>query len=184
MFRRFRCSGRTAVILLVAFAAAARVSADGGVVQFRKQAGPFAITLFSSTSPLRAGPVDLSVLVESSRNSTPILDASVSLQLQDGKGEQISVAATHAQATNKLLYAALPDIPDAGTWDVEITVAHDADRSTVAGNIRVIAARSAVMEYWPYFAVVPVFIGLFMLNQHLKAKQRGQASRPLTYRRR
>lgn len=156
------------------FAVAALLNADGGAVQFRRHAGPFELTLFSSTSPLRTGPADLSVLIESRQSRAPILDAAVSLRLRNEDGREIIVAATHQKATNKLLYAALPTIPEAGTWDVQVRVARGNDRATVAGAVHVLAGAPAVIHYWPYFAAVPFLIGLFILNQYLKAKQRGR----------
>jgi hypothetical protein len=91
------------------------LKADGGIVQFRKEAGPFLVTLFSSPSPLRTGPADLSVLVESSQTRTPILNATVSLHLRSTSGREADAAATHEQATNKLLYVAMPAIPEPKT---------------------------------------------------------------------
>lgn len=159
-------------IAFVLLAAAALLKADGGIVQFRREAGLFVITLFSTPSPLRAGPADLSVLVESARSQTPVLDASVTLQLRDAHGTVVNAPATHAQATNKLLYAALPVIPNAGDWTVRVNVARGGETSTVAGTIQVLAASPALIHYWPYFAIVPCAVGLFALNQYLKAKQR------------
>jgi hypothetical protein len=146
--------------------------ADGGIVQFRQQAGPFIVTLFSTHSPLRAGPADLSVLVESLQSRSPILDASVSLRLLDSKGAEITAVATHAQATNKLLYATLPVIPQPGAWAVRVNVARGDKKAIVAGTVQVLAAPPALVHYWPYFAIVPCAVVLFALNQYLKAKQR------------
>ena len=58
-----------------AFVAMNLLLADGGAVQFRRQTGPVIITLFSAPVPLRAGPADLSVLVQNARDGSPILNA-------------------------------------------------------------------------------------------------------------
>jgi hypothetical protein len=150
----------------------ALLKADGGIVQFRRQAGPFVVTLFSTPSPLRAGAADLSVLVESAQTRAPVLDASVSLDLRNSRGSEVTGAATHDQATNKLLYAALPVVPEAGTWNVYVKVNRHGEHAVAEGTIQVLPAPPALVHYWPYFAVVPLVIGLFMLNQYLKAKQR------------
>ncbi len=143
-------------------------------MQFRKEAGPFLVTLFSSPSPLRAGPADVSVLVESAQDRTPVLDASVSLRFRTENGEETTVAATHEQATNKLLYAALPTISEPGTCSVQVTVARGKERAVVTGNIQVLAGGPVVFHYWPYFAIVPCLVSLFILNQYLKARQHGK----------
>jgi hypothetical protein len=151
---------------------AALLYGDGGIVQFRQEAGPFVVTLFSTPSPLRAGPAYLSVLVESAQNQSPVLDASVVLQLRDAQGTEVNAPATHGQATNKLLYAALPVIPKAGNWAIRVKVTRNNETSMAAGTIQVLAAPPALIHYWPYFAIVPCAVGLFALNQYLKAKQR------------
>ena len=38
--------------------------ADGGVVRLRQRAGGYQIAVFTSPTPIRAGPVDVSVLVQ------------------------------------------------------------------------------------------------------------------------
>lgn len=147
------------------------LKADSGVMQFRKEAGPFLVTLFSSPSPLRAGPADLSVLVESAQTRTPILDAAVSLHLRSESGREADAGATHEQATNKLLYAALPTIPGPGTWEVQVMVSRQTTLAKAVGSIQVLPAPPAIVHYWPYFAIVPCLIGLFILNQYLKARK-------------
>ena len=167
--RRLVAAVPASVLLLTC---AALLRADGGVVQFRKAAGPFVVTLFSNPSPLRAGPADLSVLVESAQTRAPILDATVSLHLRSESGRETDAAATHERATNKLLYAALAAIPEAGTWEVQVTVSRQAGHATAGGRIQVLPAPPAMVHYWPYFAIVPCLIGLFILNQYLKARKR------------
>lgn len=156
------------VLLLIC---AALLKADGGVVQFRKEAGPFLVTLFSSPSPLRTGPADLSVLVESAQTRAPVLNATVSLHLRSASGREADAAATHERATNKLLYAALPAIPEAGTWEVQVTVLRQAAHATAGGSIQVLPGPPAMVHYWPYFAIVPCLVGLFILNQYLKRRK-------------
>ena len=128
------------------------------------------MTLFGSPSPLRTGPADLSVLLETAGGNEPILDATVSLTLYRGNARVIA-AATHAQATNKLLYAALPDLSEAGQWQVAVGVEKGGVHSEVRGTIEVLPGPPAVLFYWPYFLVVPLAIGLFALNQWLKKKE-------------
>jgi YtkA-like len=161
--------GAIATIVLL-LSAAGLLQADGGTVEFREIAGPFIITLFSASSPLHAGPADLSVLVESTQMRAAVLDASVSLTLRKPKGGEINTAATHMQATNKLLYAAQPTLSEAGNWHVLVSVSRRAEHAEAKGDIDVLPAPPAAFEYWPYFAVIPCLIALFVLNQWLKAR--------------
>jgi hypothetical protein len=148
--------------------------ADGGVIQFRKQSGPFLITLFSTPAPLHAGPADLSVLVESANDRQTLLDAKVTLQLhhsgEHDRSRMLTIEATRAQATNKLLYAALPNLGKQGLWDVRIDVEEGPLSASAEGEIQVLAPRAALLTDWPYFALVPLLIGFFVLNQYLRRR--------------
>src|SRR5690348_13159534 len=82
---------------------------DGGTLVFKKQAGPLTISIFGSPQPLRVGRADLSVMVQQTNDRSTILDATVKLHLSRSAAGEISdifAPATHANATNKLLYAA------------------------------------------------------------------------------
>src|SRR5262245_15441275 len=58
----------------------------GGEVRLTEKAGPFVITVFSDPTPLRVGPVDLSVMVQDGDSGRPILDAEVTVRLQKKHG--------------------------------------------------------------------------------------------------
>jgi hypothetical protein len=87
-----------------------------------EQHGNLQISVFTSPNPLRAGPVDISVLVQDTRRGQPIDDAPIRVQLarSDRTGMPIVAAATSAAATNKLLRAAVVELPTAGRWKVEV----------------------------------------------------------------
>jgi hypothetical protein len=161
---------RAAACLLAAAALAwaTTAAADGGLVRISQPAGPFVVTVFSAPTPLRAGPVDLSVLVQEPGGAA-VLDAEVRLILER-RGERptpIELAATRAQATNKLLYAAPFELPAAGTWQVEVTVARGADRATVAFAVDAAPPLPPWRAYWPYFALPAVGAALLALREWL-----------------
>lgn len=161
---------RTAIfVLLLGCILRIPVHADGGTVQFRRRSGPFVITLFSSPVPLRTGEADLSVLVEWADGNQPVLDASVGLNLSQ-PGSRLRMDATHTQASNKLLYAARPDIPKAGNWKVTVSVKRGDLNAAISGTVNVLSGPPTLVSYWPYFAIVPCLIGLFVLNQMLKSR--------------
>ena len=160
---------RVGLFVLLVSALPAILLADGGTVQFQRQTGPFVVTLFSSPAPLRTGSADLSVLVETIAGNQPVLDATVRLRLQQGN-KHIEDVPTHAQATNKLLYAANPDLPTPGDWRAIITIERAGQRWDATGAIEVLPGPPAFVFYWPYFALVPLLIALFVLNQRLKRR--------------
>jgi hypothetical protein len=149
--------------------------ADGGTLVLRKRAGPFRITIFSSPQPLRVGPADLSVMVQQLTNESPVLDAKVSLHLTHSHTEgirEVYVPATHAEATNKLLYAARVNLPTAGSWQLAATVDSKNGGAKVAGELAVLPPQPPVIAYWPYFAVLPLIAILFAMNQWLKSERK------------
>lgn len=156
-------------------ACAAHLLADGGALVVRQNAGPLTISIFSSPEPLRVGAGDLSVMVQRADDKSTVLDATVKLHMThktpDGISE-IFVPATHAKATNKLLYASQVNLTAEGPWKLVATVDSKVGNAEVAANINVMPAEPRIFAYWPYFAVVPLVIILFAINQWLKAKRK------------
>jgi hypothetical protein len=164
---------RTAGRLLSAFGVAiGLLVADGGIVQFRTQAGPFFVTVFSAPVPLRVGVADLSVMVQRVNERSEELDCNVMLHLSKPGERDIRVAATRAQATNKMLYAAHPVLRRAGKWNLSLEIKARGDAAWVNGAIAVLPQLPPLIAYWPYFAVLPAAVALFALNQWLKRRQK------------
>jgi hypothetical protein len=154
--------------------------ADGGTLQFHKRAGPLDIALFSSPVPLRAGQADFSVMVQRAADRSAVQDARVNLHLKKSDPEdvvEIVAPATHAKATNKLLYASNVSLPSAGTWRMDIEVKADGTTVSASGQLTVLPPQAPAANYWGYFALVPFAILLFIFNRWLKRRQR------FTYRR-
>lgn len=100
-------------------------AADGGKLQLRREAGPYQITIFTSPTPLRPGPVDLSVLVQDQAGEI-VDNADVEFQLKSESGALLLQPASQAAATNKLLQSAKFVLPEGGAWQVETRIAGDA----------------------------------------------------------
>lgn len=148
--------------------------ADGGTLQLQKQSQGFLITLFSSPVPLRAGTGDLSVMVQDANDHTPILDAHVLVhvsRLENGEIHEIAIPATHAKATNKMLYAANVPFASAGDWTASVDVAANGKTGSVSGSLHVLPKQPPILAYWPYFVAIPVIIFLFAVNQWLRRKR-------------
>jgi hypothetical protein len=158
------------VLLATLCVAGTPLYADGGTLQFQKQAGPFTVTLFSMPVPVRVGAADLSVLVQDSQNNT-LVDGRVTVHLSKADERDIVAVATTAQATNKLLYAAPVELPKAGKWHVRIDVARAGLSGEAEGEIDVLPEEPPLEAFWTYFAIVPFGVLLFVLNQWLKRRE-------------
>jgi hypothetical protein len=159
--------------LLLGLSVAIRLMvADGGVAQFRSQAGAFVVTVFSAPVPLRVGLSDLSVMVQNADDRTDVLECDVMLHLSKPGEQEVTIAATRAQANNKLLYAAHPVFQSAGKWKVSVEIKAKGQTVRVNGEVTVLPELPPLIAYWPYFAVLPVAVALFALNQWLKATRK------------
>jgi hypothetical protein len=154
--------------------------ADGGIVQFQRQAGPFFVTVFSTPVPLRVGSADLSVMVQRADDRSEMLNCDVTLELSKPDDRDIQVHATAAEATNKLVYAAPIVFPSAGKWQLSVDIKEKGDAVRVNGDLAVSPELPPLIAHWAYFALVPVAVVLFGLNQWLKAKRkiRNRRARP------
>ena len=110
-----------AALLLVLAAGSAR--GDGGTVRASERCGPYRVTAFTSPVPPRAGPVDVSVLVQDEQTRA-VVDVAVVVRVSPAgrAGPTMTRTATAEAATNKLLKAAVFEMPAARAWDVEVAV--------------------------------------------------------------
>ena len=157
------------------FAVAAIAAADGGLVRLSERAGPFTITVFTAPTPLRAGPIDVSVLVQDADGGRVVGDAAVSVTLRtvEPRPATVTGTATRAQATNKLLYAALLELPSPGRWQVDVSVER-AGTAAAAVSLAVDVAPPLPpwRAYWPYFALPAIGIAVYALHQWLVLHRR------------
>ena len=115
-------------IILSALGVQATVWADGGLLRARRAAGPFIVSIFTAPEPLRAGPVDVSVLVQSSGGAV-LTEAAVDILVESTTRpiERRQARATHDAASNKLTSAAVVDLPAAGEWTLTVSVRHNGE---------------------------------------------------------
>jgi len=152
---------RLAWLLLMA---SAPLLADGGAILLHKQSPPFVVTVFASPTPPRVGPIDLSVLVQSSETLEPALDADVRFEFA-GPDSHLQVQATRSQSGNKLLYTASVYLNDPGNWRYSLSIhAPKSAPIAVSGAITVAAEQPKLAAYWGYL-MLP-FLGLAVLALH------------------
>jgi len=153
-----RC-GAARVLLLLCIAPAAW--ADGGFVRASERMGAYTVTVFTAPTPLRVGAADVSVLVQQPDGGV-VLDVPIAVTMRGGD-VVLHADATRAQATNKLLHAALLEIPAPGAWRVDVRVAGE----TLTLTFDVAAAPPRWQTYWAYLALPFVGLGLFIVHQWL-----------------
>jgi hypothetical protein len=138
-------------------------SADAGAVRASKRDDKCQLTVFTDPTPLRAGPVDVSVFVQDTDTGQAILDSLIDIEVapRGRSSEKIRLTATSAAASNKLFQAANFNLPHAGWWAFKVVVRHPTN--TVDLHFELEAGdslptwRSLWLWFcWPFF-VVAVF---------------------------
>jgi hypothetical protein len=136
-------------------------------VRLREQAGAYQVTVFTSPTPLRAGPVDVSVLVQDAAGQC-VPEARVTVRLTArGTGEVLEYPATAEAATNKLLRAAVFELPEPGWWDVEVAVEGPQGPARLGFGVEADDRPPRWLELWPWFAWPALAVALFGLHQVL-----------------
>jgi hypothetical protein len=194
--KRIRSAQILTVMLLLALSSF-HALADGGIIRLRETQGPFVVTIFTASEPVRNTPVDVSVLVQKADSSEAILDATVELaltaptgmimansvdplcgpadmvipgQIPESRPTQLKVAATRNQASNKLLYAAPVKFDTAGIWRLQVIVARGNETAKVACDIPIESPKPQLAGLVPYLALPPLLVSLFALNQRLRKR--------------
>ncbi|CAN5118790.1 hypothetical protein BH11PLA2_BH11PLA2_16740 [soil metagenome] len=160
----------TYLLILLLLSNVAR--ADGGTLRLSQKVGPRQVAVFTSPTPPRAGVIDVSVLAQNSAGET---DTTVKVRVlatrKDGDSSMISKRATGEAATNKLLQAAILDLPTPGLWMISVIV-DDAETTFELEIAEPLPAwwNLAAWIAWPLLAVV-----LFAIHRRLvKRRNRGK----------
>ena len=143
--------------------------ADGGAVRLSEQKGNYRITVFTTPTPLRAGSVDVSVLVQDAATGEPASGVKVTIQAQRcgfPSDEAVHSATTDA-ATNKLYHAATFDCPEPGYYSLELHIDGDLGEAQVAFDLNVAEPPPKWLAMWPWVAWPVVVILLFSIHQLL-----------------
>src|SRR5262249_35760515 len=144
---------------------AVTVRADGGVPRLSERAAGYRVSVFTSPMPFRAGPVDVSVLVQDADSGELVPDARVTVRAVPRERPEAAVrrTATADAATNKLYRAAVFDLPEPGWWDMEVTV--EGERGSAQVRLAVEAA-DPPPQWWllaPWVGWPALAVALFSL---------------------
>ena len=156
------------IAIFLIFGCLHRAAADGGRLRFRREAGPFVVTLFTAPDPLTTGRADFSVAVERVGRPGLVENAHIDFILTpaSGRGGQLLLHASHAEATGRWLQAANFSIPARGVWRVIVAVRQGGQAGECAGELEV--GRAPVLDVMWDILPVPLLALLFMLHQKLK----------------
>jgi hypothetical protein len=160
--------------------------ADGGAVRLRERAGGYQITVFTSPTPLRAGLVDVSVLVQDAATNECVPEARVIVRLEaPGTGRVREYPASAEAATNQLFRAAEFRLPEPGWWDVAVAVEGPHGPALVRFGVQADEPLPRWLDLWPWFgwpALAVAFFAVYRVLVRRKAplvsNSAGTAHRP------
>jgi hypothetical protein len=142
---------------------------DGGTVRLSRCEGGLQISVFTAPTPFRAGPVDISVLVQDAITGAPIPEARITVKLspRDQSVLPICLAATSDAATNKLLKAAVLELPEPGRWEVEVAIEGGQRVGRVRFELEAAGRAPQWPVIWPWIGWPAPVILLFSIHQLL-----------------
>jgi hypothetical protein len=166
-------SMRTMVFAWAFVAQTSFVRADGGAIRLSEQKEGYRITVFTSPTPVRAGAVDISVLVQDAESHDVASDVEVTIRVEGPASARPSVErrATTEVATNKLYRAATVELSESGWYTVSIAV--KGSRANAQFHFELEAARPlpSWMTLSPWVGWPVLAIALFAGHQILVRKR-------------
>jgi hypothetical protein len=155
--------------LLLTGLPAPEVRADGGTLRLRERAGNYRVAVFTSPAILRAGPIDVSVLVQDAATGEHAPQARVTVRLVERNEPAVTLEhhATVGAATNKLFHAAELDLPRPGRWGMEVEIDGPRGRAEVRCEVEAAEPLPRWREVWPWIAWPAGVVGLFAVHQWL-----------------
>ena len=138
-------------------------------MRLSRRAGGYQITVFTEPTPFRAGPVDVSVLVQDAATKRVLPEAQVTVWVgQSAPGRApVPYTATTEAATNKLLRAALFELPEAGWWELEVVVEGPLGPGRVRCEVEAAEPWPRWLGFWPWATWPALVILLFGVHQVL-----------------
>ena len=162
---------QTFLIVLSICASATLARADGGVVLWQQTSGSITVTAFTTQSPLRIGPSDISFLIENNEQSRPVLNAAVFLAFEDASGVIARGEATHDQARNKLLYCSVMTLIKAGPSRMRVIVTDGSEKYDLENEVEVAGRQSPLVEHWKLLTFPFMIAIVFVFHQRLTWKK-------------
>ncbi len=166
---------RAAVFLMLAVAPG--LFADGGLPVGQVEEDGLRVTLFAAPVPVRAGPLDASVLIQEMPSNRPVTDAEVRMSVRQvgiSTGRPVrmpswcssvasgtAVPATAAHSANKLLVGAYLALSEPGRWEVTVEVGYRGGVTRAVFPLNVAPPPAPLVTWWPLLAMVPLGVALY-----------------------
>jgi hypothetical protein len=172
--------------------------ADGGTVRMSEKKGGYLITVFTAPAPFRAGPVDISVLVQDALTGELVPQTRVTVRMTktpsvsppDAGGSRrtgvtpvapelaLEYPATREAATNKLLHAAQFELPEPGRWQLEVQVEGVHGLAVIGGELEAAPPLPRWRELWLWIGWPALAIALFGIHQVLARRRLSRSAVP------
>jgi hypothetical protein len=136
------------------------------------QAGSLRFSVFTSPTPLVAGPVDLSILVQDAETHATLEAADVLVTITPRQRPYAAEThpATHELATNKLFRDCHVELT-AGRHDVAVSVQAGKTRESIALTIDVGPPPTRAGAFWPWFTWPVVPLALLLAHVYLAGRR-------------
>jgi len=175
-----------ALLAALASLAASNARGDAGHVVAVGAAGPFEVHVLAAPAPLRVGASEWSVFVRRSLGGAAVTGAEVAIDARppggfdrtrdpgSGGGAAARSAASTPVPAARLLAGRLLDgrldargvpLSSPGVWPLEIRVRDGDDAGSLTFEVSVEPAASPFARHWRAFALPPVALALFALQQ-------------------
>lgn len=136
---------------------------DAGLVRLSEKVGPYRLTVMTSPTPLRAGPVEISIFVESVADRSLAAEVTVNIAPRDHPDD----GKDYRLEANPLGTTVNVDLSRGGWWQLRLTIdglVGNAEK-TLLLEVGDALPRWREMMFWVALPLVP--IGLYIVHQWL-----------------
>ena len=174
---------RRLLTLALLFAASVPLHADGGVTVGQIDRDGLRATVFAAPVPIRAGPLDVTILVQEIPSNQPVTEAVIACSVQKfgppspspvrlpGWCSTIApgtrIPATSAHSRNKLLLGAFLPLTEPGRWELSVHVTRGPVSFSAALPLDVAAPHPPLSTWWPLIALAPAAVLLYVWREGL-----------------
>jgi hypothetical protein len=165
---------RIGVLTLLAWLGTTSVArGDGGTVRCSRQVEGYQVTVFTEPTPLRAGRVDFSILVQDAAGQArPDVPVVVEVYPHRDPTWRWSAGASREEATNKLFRAVNLNLSEEGRWHIHVIIWHDPAPLCVEFDLDVGEPPPAWLDVAPWVGLPVAVVLLFALHRWLVRRQR------------
>jgi len=146
--------------------------ADGGTLRLSEEKENYQIAVFTAPTPLRAGPVDISALVQNTATHEPVSDVQVTVKATrlDRRGAAIRRVASTEAATNKLFQAATLNLNEPGWWHLEVGLDGPLGTTMVEFDVEAGKPLPRYLAFWSWLTWPALPILMFVAHQFLVSR--------------